>query len=174
MKFKKAHNPLDDFSRKPQWIVDYFSRCKAFRGLSNAEQQTIVTSRSRIIDYWVNEIDKEVTSGELLGAIYFPAFVSDFDQGIFEAVLNTLIEQMKDSRDLLKSIAQSVEQFMRDNATDNQAIECFITLFPNLFALAKNNDLIVEKQREATEERCGLVVTLMGLPTTELDSWLYY
>ena len=164
MKDKEAYSPPGDIDRRPKWIADHLSRGKAFRRLTDAERQSVVSSLSRILDYWINAADREAVPDELLDAVDFPAFVSDLVRGVFQAIVDASIEQMEAYADLLESVTQSVDQFREDNATDDQAIDYLTTTFPDVFARANNKGHTVEKRRGATEDRWALALTVLGLP----------
>ena len=54
-------------------------------------------------------------------AISFPDFVADLIKGTFNAIVNSSIQQMEAYTQLLEDVAKTVDQFMADNITDNQA-----------------------------------------------------
>jgi hypothetical protein len=164
MKDREAYNPPDDSDQRPKWIADHLDRDKVFRRLKDAEQEAVVGSLSRIIDYWVDAADKEVATDEFLDSVDFPAFVSDLVQGVFQAIVDASIEQMEAYADLVRSVAQTVDQFMEDNVTDEQAIDYLTTTFPDVFARANNKGHTVERQRGATKDRRELALALVGLP----------
>ena len=169
MKHKKKYNPPDDSDRRPKWIADHLGRGKVFRRLKDSEQKAVVNSLSLIVDYWIDASDREVAPEEWLAAVDFPAFVSDLVNGIFDAIVDASIGQMEAYQDLLRSVAQTVDQFMEDSVTDDQAIDYLTTTFPDVFACANNKGHTVERQRGVTKDRWDLALTLLGLAARKLN-----
>jgi hypothetical protein len=58
---------------------------------------------------------------QTLRAIAFPTFVADLIRGTFEAIFQTNIKQMEAFGKLLSNVSKTVDQFMEDNITDEQA-----------------------------------------------------
>jgi hypothetical protein len=163
MKDRETYNPPDDSDRRRKWIADHLGRGKAFRRLKDAERKALVGSLSRIIDYWIDTADRELAPDELLDAVDFPDFVSGLVQGVFDAIVDASIDQMEAYQDLLRSVAQTVDQFTEESVTDDQAIDYLTTTLPDVFARANRNGHTVERRRGATKERWVLALALLGL-----------
>src|SRR5262249_38835489 len=58
---------------------------------------------------------------DTLNAIAFPTFVADLIKGTFQAIVNASIQQMEAYGALLSNVAKTVDQFMADNISDNNA-----------------------------------------------------
>lgn len=164
MKHKEAYNPPADPDRRPKWITDHLGRGRIFRGLKDAEQKAVVGSLSRIVDYWVDAADREVEPDEVLAAVDFPAFVADLVKGVFDAIVDASIGQMEAYQNLLRSVAQTVDQFLEDTVTDDQARDYLTTTFPDVFARANNKGRTVERRRGATKDRWDLALALLSVP----------
>lgn len=67
---------------------------------------------------------------ETLRAIAFPTFVADLIRGTFDAIVNSTIRQMEAFGELLSNVSKSVDQFMADNITDNQARDWLANQYP--------------------------------------------
>jgi hypothetical protein len=67
---------------------------------------------------------------ETLNAIAFPTFVADLIKGTFNAVVDASIQQMEAFGTLLANVAKTVDQFMSDNITDNQARDWLSATYP--------------------------------------------
>ena len=76
----------------------------------------------------VNQVGR-VTS-ETLNAIAFPTFVADLIKGTFNAIVDASIQQMEAFGTLLANVAKTVDQFMSDNITDNQARDWLAGQYP--------------------------------------------
>ena len=58
---------------------------------------------------------------QTLRAIAFPTFVADLIRGTFDAIFQTNMKQMEAFGRLLSNVSKTVDQFMEDNITDEQA-----------------------------------------------------
>lgn len=65
-----------------------------------------------------------------IGSVDFPAFVGGLIQNVFQAIVNASIQQMNAYGELLKSVAQTVDQFAQDNITLNNARDWLVDKFP--------------------------------------------
>jgi hypothetical protein len=74
----------------------------------------------------------EVTRATL-NAIDFPSFVASLIQGTFKAIVDASIQQMEAYAELLKNVAGSVDQFMQDNVTENNAKDYLADEHPTVF-----------------------------------------
>jgi hypothetical protein len=58
---------------------------------------------------------------QTLRAIAFPTFVADLIRGTFDAIFQTNVKQMEAFSRLISNVSKTVDQFMEDNVTDEQA-----------------------------------------------------
>jgi len=58
---------------------------------------------------------------QTLRAIAFPTFVADLIRGTFDAIFQTNVKQMEAFSRLVSNVSKTVDQFMEDNITDEQA-----------------------------------------------------
>ena len=65
-----------------------------------------------------------------VGAVDFPAFVGGLIQNVFQAIVNASIQQMNAYAEMLKSVAQTVDQFAQDNISLNNARDWLVDKFP--------------------------------------------
>jgi uncharacterized membrane protein YgcG len=72
---------------------------------------------------------------DTINAIAFPKFVADLLKGTFNAVVDASIQQMEAFGTLLANVAKTVDQFMADNITDNQARDWLVATYPQHFYL---------------------------------------
>jgi hypothetical protein len=73
---------------------------------------------------------------ETLNAIAFPTFVADLIKGTFNAIVDASIQQMEAFGALLANVAKTVDQFMSDNITDNQARDWMAAQYPEHFKVS--------------------------------------
>lgn len=67
---------------------------------------------------------------QLVQAVDFPAFVGGLIQNVFQAIVTSSIEQMRAYGELLANVAKSVDDFARDNITENNARDWLSERFP--------------------------------------------
>jgi hypothetical protein len=67
---------------------------------------------------------------ETLRAIAFPTFVADLIKGTFNAITTSTIQQMEAYTQLLNNVGKTVDQFMADNISDNQARDWLAQNYP--------------------------------------------
>jgi hypothetical protein len=69
--------------------------------------------------------------GQLVQKVDFPAFVSGLVNGVFKAVVDASIEQMKAYGELLAATAKTVDQFASDHITEGQARDYIANRYPS-------------------------------------------
>lgn len=67
----------------------------------------------------------------LVGAVDFPAFVGGLIQNVFQAIVTASMQQMEAYGKLLKSVAQTVDQFAQDNISLNNARDWLAEKYPD-------------------------------------------
>jgi hypothetical protein len=67
----------------------------------------------------------------LVGTVDFPSFVGGLIQNVFQAIVNASIQQMNAYGQLLKSVAQTVDQFAQDNISMNNARDWLADKYPD-------------------------------------------
>jgi hypothetical protein len=65
-----------------------------------------------------------------IGSVDFPDFVGGLIQNVFQAIVNASIQQMTAYGELLKSVAQTVDEFAQDNISLNNARDWLVAKFP--------------------------------------------
>ena len=68
--------------------------------------------------------------GELIQKVDFPAFVSGLIKGVFESIVDSSIEQMRAYGELLANVAKAVDDFARDNISENNGRDWLAGKFP--------------------------------------------
>lgn len=71
----------------------------------------------------------------LVGSVDFPSFVGGLIQNVFQAIVTASIQQMNAYGQLLKSVAQTVDQFAQDNISLNNARDWLIDKYPDQIGL---------------------------------------
>jgi len=71
--------------------------------------------------------------GELVGKVDFPAFVGGLIENVFQAIVTSSIQQMRAYAEMLKSVSQSVDDFARENISENNARDWLVDTYPDVF-----------------------------------------
>jgi hypothetical protein len=74
-------------------------------------------------------------AGELLRQVNFPAFVAELVQGVFQAVVDASIQQMKAYGELVQGVVMSLNDFRDANVTENQGRDHLVSKFPQLMQI---------------------------------------
>ena len=83
-------------------------------------------------DFGIGVATGVAQAGELLRQVNFPAFVAELVRGVFRAVVDASIDQMKAYGELVQSITMSLNDFKEQNVTSNQARDSLAGRYPNL------------------------------------------
>ena len=90
---------------------------------------------------------------DTLNAIAFPTFVADLIKGTFQAIVNASIQQMEAYGNLLANVAKTVDQFMADNISDNNARDYLVQSYPGHFKMEVGDDGAKVKVRDNADEK---------------------
>lgn len=78
--------------------------------------------------------------GQLVQKVDFPNFVSGLIQNVFQAIVDSSIQQMRAYGELLANVAKTVDEYARDNITENNARDWMTQRFPDVFDIQADND----------------------------------
>jgi hypothetical protein len=90
---------------------------------------------------------------DTLNAIAFPTFVADLIKGTFQAIVNASIQQMEAYANLLSNVAKTVDQFMADNITDNQARDYLVSRYPGHFRVEMDDKAARVRVLDGADDR---------------------
>jgi hypothetical protein len=85
-----------------------------------AAPQPVATAQANDFDTRAAGRIGDVTR-QTLRAIAFPTFVADLIRGTFDAITRTNLQQMEAFSELLRNVSKTVDGFMEDNVSDEQA-----------------------------------------------------
>jgi hypothetical protein len=68
---------------------------------------------------------------DLVNSVDFPKFVSGLIDGVFNAINKSTMSQLAAYSDLVKNVAKSVEEYMSDNVSQNNARDYLANKYPN-------------------------------------------
>jgi hypothetical protein len=69
--------------------------------------------------------------GALVKKVDFPKFVSGLIQGVFQAIVDSSLQQMRAYGELLANVAKTVDQFAQDNISENNGRDWLAERFPD-------------------------------------------
>jgi len=108
--------------------------------LASAQADAVEATRSRLgqkpgstgADFEAGAVKQGVQQfGELVKKVDFPKFVSGLIKGVFQAIVESSIEQMRAYGELLANVAKTVDQFAQDNISENNARDWLAQKFPD-------------------------------------------
>ncbi|MFA8440283.1 hypothetical protein [Yoonia sp.] len=67
----------------------------------------------------------------VVDAVDFPGFVAELIQGVFQAIVDASIQQMEAFAELVANVAKSVDAFMKDNVSEDQARDFLVNQYPD-------------------------------------------
>jgi hypothetical protein len=89
---------------------------------------------------------------ETIKEVDFPKFVAGLIDGVFNAIVDASIKQMEAYAELLKNVAKSVDQYMKDNVTENQARDYLADRYPDHLDLDLEGEQPKLKPKEGHDE----------------------
>lgn len=102
---------------------------------------------------------------ELVEGVDFPKFVAGLIDGVFTAIVDASIKQMEAYAELVKNVAKSAEEFMRDNVSPNQARDYLVDRYPDHLRLDTSSaQPTVQVQPTADENAMPDFFADLGLP----------
>ena len=136
---KVASRPPHRRKSKPQPEVrtavrHLLMQSAAFVQLSRRAQTRIVQDTVLVSDYLVQPPHDLVDARRnLIERVDFPAFVASLIKGVFQAIVDSSIEQMEAYGKLIADVAKSVNTFSDQNLSESQARDYLVAHFPDLF-----------------------------------------
>ncbi len=100
-----------------------------------------------------------------LNAIAFPTFVADLIKGTFNAIVDASIQQMEAFGELLSNVAKTVDEFMADNISDNNARDWVVGAFPQNYSINEGSDgASVQANGDMSDAEQGRMRRTLKLP----------
>jgi hypothetical protein len=84
--------------------------------------------------------------------VNFPKFVADLVSGTFGAIVTSSIKQMNAYMDLIKNVSKSVDDFMKDNVTTNNARDYLAQRYPDHLAVDTSGGTPTLAPKEGADE----------------------
>jgi hypothetical protein len=77
--------------------------------------------------------------GALVQKVDFPKFVGGLIKNVFQAIVDSSIEQMRAYGELLANVAKTVDEFAKDNISENNARDWLSSKFPDALGVEMNS-----------------------------------
>jgi hypothetical protein len=84
--------------------------------------------------------------------VNFPSFVAGLIDGVFNAIVTASIKQMDAYADLVKNVAKSVDDFMKDNISENSARDYLADRYPDHLEVDTSGDSPTLKPKEGSDD----------------------
>ena len=102
-------------------VRELLERSPAFLALNANAQRAVAADMVSVAENRAGPADLGSQAHALLQAVNFPAFVAGLIDGVFDANVDASVKQMQAYSDLLKEIAASINDFVKDNMSDDAA-----------------------------------------------------
>lgn len=90
--------------------------------------------------------------GNLVQTVDFPKFCASLVDGVFNAIVTSSIKQMQAYAELVKNVSKSVDQYMRDNVTENNARDYLAGRYPDHLEVDITGDKPKLKPKQGADE----------------------
>ncbi|HEX8692465.1 MAG TPA: hypothetical protein VF746_08610 [Longimicrobium sp.] len=124
-------------------VRDLLQKSPAFRELPPGKQRRLADDMVKVASLLAEpagiRIDQvramSADAEKFVAKVDFPAFVGALINSVFEAVVESSIEQMKAFAELVAGVAKSLDRFVDDNASADQGHDWLASSYPDLFEL---------------------------------------
>jgi hypothetical protein len=89
---------------------------------------------------------------DVIADVNFPQFVGGLIDGVFNSIVTTSIKQMEAYAEMVKNVSKSVDQYMKDNVTENNARDYLADRYPNHLEVDIAGDQPRLKPKEGYDE----------------------
>ncbi|MDJ0994560.1 MAG: hypothetical protein QNI90_13370 [Dinoroseobacter sp.] len=107
--------------------------------------------------------DSGMALANIVQAVDFPGFVSDLVQGVFQAVVDASIQQMEAYAELVANVSKSVDQYMKDNVSEDQGRDYLVNQYPDFFEPDMDSGKIAPKA-DADPDNAPNFMADLGIP----------
>jgi hypothetical protein len=89
---------------------------------------------------------------DTVNRVNFPAFVGGLIDGVFNSIVTTSIKQMEAYAEMVKNVSKSVDQYMKDNVTENHARDYLAEKYPDHLEMDLGGDKPKLKPKEGADD----------------------
>jgi hypothetical protein len=88
----------------------------------------------------------------MVQAVNFPAFVAGLIDGVFNAIVTASLKQMDAYQKLVANVAKTVDEYMKDNITENAARDYLANRYPDHLQVDTSGDKPVLKPKDGADD----------------------
>jgi hypothetical protein len=89
---------------------------------------------------------------DVIQRVNFPAFVGGLIDGVFNSIVTTSIKQMEAYAEMVKNVSKSVDQYMKDNVTENHARDYLAERYPDHLEMDLGGDSPRLKPKQGADD----------------------
>jgi hypothetical protein len=117
--------------------------------LSSAQADAVDATKQRLAkapgqvgqDFKAGAVEQGVQQfGALVQKVDFPNFVSGLIKNVFQAIVQSSIDQMRAYGELVANVAKTVDEFAQDNITQNNARDWLTAKYPDSLGISTGTD----------------------------------
>ena len=142
-------------------VQELLDRSSAFRSLPPDRQRDVASNTVAVASAMAE------AQGALVREVDFPDFVRDLIHGTFDAIVDASIQQMEAYAELVATVAQSVDRFVEENVSDDEARTWLDWTLPNIDGAGEATAALAldAARRSLAKQRQQLLATvvLMGV-----------
>jgi hypothetical protein len=121
----------------------------AFSPLSAAQADAVDATKQRLAkapgqvgqDFRAGAVEQGVQQfGALVQKVDFPKFVGGLIKNVFQAIVESSIEQMRAYGELVANVAKTVDEFAHDNITENNSRDWLADKYPETLGVSSGMD----------------------------------
>ena len=139
----KATVKVASYLANPEGVVTEGGKTNGRVSLAKAQAEDPVEATKRRLSQAPGQVGRDFEAGavkqgiEGFGALVqkvdFPKFVGGLIQNVFQAIVESSIQQMRAYGELVANVAKTVDDFARDNISENNARDWLAGKFPDAF-----------------------------------------
>lgn len=117
--------------------------------LSSAQADAVEATKQRLAkapsqvgqDFKAGAVEQGVQQfGALVQKVDFPVFVGGLIKNVFQAIVQSSIDQMRAYGELIANVAKTVDEFAQDNITQNNARDWLAAKYPDALGVSTGTD----------------------------------
>ena len=117
---------------------------------------------------------------DLIQEVNFPAFVGGLIDGVFNSIVTSSIKQMEAYAELVKNVSKSVDQYMKDNVSQQNGRDYLTQRYPEHLEMDPASEMPKLRPREGADESAmpdflndlGLKMPMAGLDQDSVEEQL--
>jgi hypothetical protein len=117
--------------------------------ISSAQADAVDATKQRLAkapgqvgqDFKAGAVEQGVEQfGELVKKVDFPKFVGGLIKNVFQAIVESSIEQMRAYGELVANVAKTVDEFAQDNISENNSRDWLAGKYPDMLGISTGTD----------------------------------